>query len=207
MEDKIRRPLETEWEDCAALIYESGPRLFNYMTKLSRYEIYDFFHICFNFPGNYYSLRNIVVLESEGKIRGLLVSYPHKESNGMAKQMKLCGKQFVKEIGLFKMLRMLPGMRLNRFMPDIKDDEYFIASLAVYQMHRSKGIGTKLLDEAVRLARERKFKKISLCVDVDNYAACDLYKKFGFKEVKTTILPKKYKKHNLIGFIKMVKNV
>ena len=121
--------------------------------------------------------------------------------------MKLCGKEFAKLIGFWKMIRMFSGMRLNRYMPKMHDDEYFIASLAVYPEQRSMGVASLLLKEAEKLAKEKGLKKLSLCVEIENFKACELYKKFGFKEEKAVVLPKKYKKHKLIGFIKMVKEI
>lgn len=43
------------------------------------------------------------------------------------------------------------------------------------------GIGTKLLQFAVDLGRQRGFKKISLNVDLDNPRAERLYRHLGFK--------------------------
>jgi ribosomal protein S18 acetylase RimI-like enzyme len=47
--------------------------------------------------------------------------------------------------------------------------------------HRGKGIGTKLLDGALRLAREDgRIVKVSLTVNPEQRAAVELYKRAGF---------------------------
>jgi ribosomal protein S18 acetylase RimI-like enzyme len=45
---------------------------------------------------------------------------------------------------------------------------------------RGRGVGSRLLDAALRLARERGFARIDLDVHADNAAAIALYEKFGF---------------------------
>ena len=46
--------------------------------------------------------------------------------------------------------------------------------------HHSKGIGTKLLKEIIKIAKKMKLKRLQLGVNVDNKKAIGLYKKVGF---------------------------
>jgi len=49
---------------------------------------------------------------------------------------------------------------------------------------QGKGIGSKLMDNLIKLARKEGLKKIRLTVLADNYKAIRLYEKFGFKKTK-----------------------
>jgi L-phenylalanine/L-methionine N-acetyltransferase len=59
-----------------------------------------------------------------------------------------------------------------------------VASLgmAVAPDWRGQGVGTALLQEAIRWAREMGVEKLALSVYPDNDAARALYRKFGFEE-------------------------
>jgi putative acetyltransferase len=54
--------------------------------------------------------------------------------------------------------------------------------MMVKREHRRKGIGSELLCEAIRWARERNETMLSLIVFPHNAAAIALYEKFGFVE-------------------------
>ncbi len=53
-----------------------------------------------------------------------------------------------------------------------------VTGLAVLKEHRSKGIGTLLMNKAIDYAKEKGFKFISLATF--DFQALDFYKKFGF---------------------------
>ncbi len=65
-----------------------------------------------------------------------------------------------------------------------------IISFAVKKEFRRKGIGTKLLDTAINICKEKGKEKLFLEVRVSNIPAQSLYKKKGFKVVK--IIPNYY---------------
>jgi ribosomal protein S18 acetylase RimI-like enzyme len=48
--------------------------------------------------------------------------------------------------------------------------------------HRSKGVGSKLLEKAIKNAKDMEFEKICLSTFHTNLIAIALYKKFGFRE-------------------------
>ena len=207
MDNSIKIPTIYDKEECAKLIYMSGPSLFDYMTKLTKKELDEFFYICLTSSGNFYSEENIRILEEDNIIQGLMVSYPFRDAKVMSKNMGECGRILAKKLGLLKMIRMIPGMTMNFRMPKINDDEYFIASLAVYEHHRNKGVASRLMIKAEELAIRKDCKKMSLTVENDNYPAIDLYKKFGFVTEKVVTFPKRFKKHNLVGCTKMIREL
>ncbi len=59
--------------------------------------------------------------------------------------------------------------------PDISD-------LFVHEEHRSRGIGTRLLETAETLAKEQKYPQIGLSVGLDNIRARVMYERRGFRD-------------------------
>jgi len=70
------------------------------------------------------------------------------------------------------------GLSLIRYQP--QPDELYIEALAVAESARGKGVGTRLLDEVIVLAKEQGFKKITLHVIDANPRARQLYERLGF---------------------------
>lgn len=62
-------------------------------------------------------------------------------------------------------------------------DRMEIDNVFVEELHRQKGIGTKLMSYLVFLAIEHHVVNITLEVRQSNEIARNLYKKFGFREV------------------------
>lgn len=60
-----------------------------------------------------------------------------------------------------------------------------IISIAVLEEHRGKGIGTKLIQQALREVRNDSGKEAYLEVRVTNEGAITLYKRLGFRVVST----------------------
>jgi RimJ/RimL family protein N-acetyltransferase len=55
-----------------------------------------------------------------------------------------------------------------------------VLGMGVVPSWRRRGVGSRLIEAALRLARERCFVRIELEVYADNHPAIALYKKFGF---------------------------
>lgn len=77
------------------------------------------------------------------------------------------------------------GMIWSRIMRDyghIADDTPSLA-ISLYKEYRNKGIGTELLRQMIILLRQAGYKKISLSVQKENYAA-KMYSRAGFSVLK-----------------------
>lgn len=55
-------------------------------------------------------------------------------------------------------------------------------AISLYKEYRNQGIGTKLMQEMLKLLKSRGYKQTSLAVQKDNYAV-NMYKKVGFEIV------------------------
>ena len=62
-------------------------------------------------------------------------------------------------------------------------DECYIANVAVKSIHRKKGYGRLLVENALAVAKERGCTFITLEVRVSNLPAISLYEKCGFERV------------------------
>ena len=134
---------------------------------------------------NFLGHENIYLCFSDDTVSGLVIGYT--------------GKSYSKVKTLFHLLIKL---RLNQILnyliissqlfdaiytPNLKEDDFYISVIVVDEEYRNMGIGAFMLNEAVRIAKERDCKKIVLDVDKDNLIAQSLYKKFGFININENL--------------------
>jgi ribosomal protein S18 acetylase RimI-like enzyme len=206
---KLRKPYNEESDDCVKLLYISGPSLFSYLYIEKEPEIYALFKKFFDKPGTTFSKENIIVEEESGTIRGLILAHPVSHlQQYLLNELKCIGEM---KRGLFHFLvtlvKMLIRVKLAIHYPRLENNEFFICNLAVFKEYRRRGIARKLLNRIEEIAIEKGFHNLSLYVETDNHHAKRVYEKFGFQEVKKAVFPKKYNKHGLFGFYKMVKKI
>lgn len=85
----------------------------------------------------------------------------------------------------FGLLRALVFQLILAFESRPAEGECTIETLAVAAEARGQGIGTELLNEAERYAREHGYAVLSLDVVDTNLRARQLYERLGFREVRT----------------------
>jgi len=207
MTSELRKPYDNELDNCAKLIYTSGPDLYNYIFVEREPKVYGLIRFLYKKPDSLFSKENAVVEEENGKIRGLILAYPAGDMKKLAIGMLKCIKGIFMISGLLNFIKIMFRLRLNMYFPRTKNDEFFISNLAVFEEYRGKGIAVKLLEKAEEMAIGKSLCKLSLYVEIDNSRARRVYEKFGFQEVKKVVLPEKYNKHNLFGFYKLIKNI
>ena len=66
----------------------------------------------------------------------------------------------------------------------INVDVVEIMNIVVKKTHRNQGIGQKLLEKLIELAKQTNLNIIDLEVDSKNIPAINLYKKLGFQEIR-----------------------
>jgi len=66
----------------------------------------------------------------------------------------------------------------------LKNRYYGELGIGIRDDFQGMGIGSKLMDSLISLARKEGLRRIRLTVMVDNYRAIKLYEKFGFKKTK-----------------------
>ena len=207
MTSELRKPYDNELDDCAELIYISGPDLYSYIFVEREPKVYGLIRLLCQRPDSLFSKENIVVEEENSNIRGLILAYPASDMKKMVTGMLKCLKGMFMISGLLNFMKIMFRLRLNMYFPGTKNDELFISNLAVFEKYRGQGIAVKLLEKAEEIAVGKGLSKLSLYVETDNSHARRVYEKFGFQEVKKVVLPERYKKHNLFGFYKLIKNI
>ncbi len=63
-------------------------------------------------------------------------------------------------------------------------DEFYVDTICVHENSRGLGIGTKLLQFAEEVARQKGFTKLSLNVETEKISARRLYEKVGYVAVE-----------------------
>ena len=82
----------------------------------------------------------------------------------------------------FKSLKLLSVEILDYFVIcDIKKDDIYIAEIAIDENQRSKGYGTRVIEDVIDYARKNGYKRVILDADFRNPKAKALYEKLGFK--------------------------
>lgn len=62
-------------------------------------------------------------------------------------------------------------------------DRFEIANIVVLPEHRNKKVGSKLIENLIKIGQEKKIVNITLEVRCNNEYAVKLYKKYAFEEV------------------------
>lgn len=108
-----------------------------------------------------FSWRNAAIAEIDGKVAAALIAYAIAEQDGPPDISDLPP--------VFVPLEELEALAGGTF---------YVNVIAAYPEHRGKGLGTRLLSEAERIAAGRP---LSLIVSDGNKGAFRLYERFGFK--------------------------
>ena len=96
---------------------------------------------------------------------------------------------------LFRNFNILDSLRFimidildSIFLSDLEDDDYYYAIIAVDEKSRGQGIGSFILNEGIKLAKEKGCKRVVLDVDIENKGALRLYERFGFRKFNEKIV-------------------
>jgi ribosomal protein S18 acetylase RimI-like enzyme len=128
-----------------------------------------------------YQLANLAVAE-DGHIAGLLLSFPGRRQTALSLGLM---RQLLRVFSFPQLLRFLWGVLPMPRSVETKNDEYYIAHLAVNPLDQRQGIGRELLLYAEAQARQHGLKRCSLIVELGNDPARRLYISQGYQVVET----------------------
>ena len=150
---------------------------------------------------NRFSYRFADVIELDGEVVALLLSYPAATLNDLAIPT---GKEMAEVLGAAGMARMIK--RSAGFMrhKECQSDEYYVFTVAVSPDHQNNGVGKQLLAMAQRKAIEAQLGRISLGVTLNNHAAVRFYSRIGFAIVETIKMARLGRLIDYPGYYKMV---
>lgn len=121
-----------------------------------------------------------VVTNEHHQIKGVMV-YSIGEKIEKINELKVLFKNLnILDSFKFIMIEILDSL----FLSDLDGDDYYFAIVAVDEQSRGQGIGSFILEEGIKIARENGCKRAVLDVDIENEGALRLYEKIGFKKFK-----------------------
>jgi ribosomal protein S18 acetylase RimI-like enzyme len=207
MIDRIKfRPATIEdAPGCVSLIYQTMGDFADFLFGLGSYaraiQVIDQLYKAEN---NRFSYQFTDLVEIDGKVAGLLLSYPGRY---LELSKITLARQLLSIYGVVDLMRFVRNELLMSPAKEAAADEYFINNVAVVEKLRGQGIGRYLLELAERKALAAGLTKCSLTVDLGNEEAISLYERIGYKKMATIhekLLPSKI---HYRGYYRMVKNL
>jgi len=171
----IRPAKKSDYKSIAPLIVQAMSDLVVKFTKNSELKnaipVFEFF---FQEKANQYSYENTLVYEENGEILGSITGYDGSRLD---------------ELRTPFLDHLLEKFGFEETPEDEAEvGEFYLDTVSVSHLHQGKGIGRKLIETMIQIAKEKRFDKVGLLVDVENPTAKKLYERIGFKVVKTKTL-------------------
>jgi ribosomal protein S18 acetylase RimI-like enzyme len=170
----IRKGMPADARDFAELVLLSSPTLF---PALYGDDVGDLMRRMYSRPRNLFSHDHTYFAELSGKRVGMLLVYSWQSKK---RQDLRTGLLLLREMKLRFIFRLPTFLKARNAIGMLNEGEYYISNLATYTSYQSTGIGTKLIHEAEKQAREEGAVKVTLDVEVENANAIKLYRKLGF---------------------------
>lgn len=168
----IRKGRVDDAEDFARLFILSCPALSVSLFGTNAREV---IKRIFLRPKNLFSLEHSCFAEVDGRITGMVLGYNWEHTKAEWLRTYVLLFKYMKWSFLPRAVYLLKSYKEW----NIKENEYYVCSFAVYPEFRGRGSGTKLLLGIEQEARKTSGKAV-LDVDVDNSRAIKLYERFGY---------------------------
>jgi ribosomal protein S18 acetylase RimI-like enzyme len=156
----------------------------------------------FRKANNRFSFRLTYLAEVDGRIAGLLLVFPGRDTFKLVLPMAW---QIFSFYNPWELLRLAVRAPLAADGEENRPDEFYVSHLAVLAEFRRQGVGRALLNQADILARSSGLAKCSLCVDIDNPNAQQLYLSQGYQMAKTVNTPWLKNRLHTRGYHRMIK--
>jgi len=156
----------------------------------------------FRKANNRFSYRLASLAEVDGRTAGLLLAFSGRDTFKLVLPMSW---QIFSFYNPWELLRLVARAPLAVDGEETRPDEFYVSHLAVLPEFRRQGVGRALLNHADTLARASGLAKCSLCVDIDNPNAQQLYLSQGFQMAKTVNTPWLKNRLHTRGYHRMIK--
>jgi len=128
--------------------------------------------------------QQIYVVTNDQEIVGVMV-YSAGKKMGNIQELKVLFHNFnILDSLRFIMIEIIDNIFLSR----LEEDDFYYAIVAVDENSRGQGIGSFILEEGIKLAREKGCRRAVLDVDIENEGALRLYQRVGFRKFNERIL-------------------
>lgn len=160
------------------LIYETELKIFRSLLGKDETEAINNIKSLINAGNNSFGSEHIHVASDDGKVLGILVSFRGKDV-GFHKDLKAYGRV----LDFNDLLRyIVKGTLINELLTArVGREEYYLSNVAVTPEFRGQGVGSFIVENALKLAENAGCKKVILNVTLTNEGALKFYKRFGFK--------------------------
>lgn len=125
----------------------------------------------FHKKNNRLSFQNTIIADILDEVVGIIISYPGDDAH------------FLDEPILSELRKKRPDQDIT-FDKEADPGDYYIDTICVSPKFQGYGIGTVLMKEVEKRAKQIGYTRVSLNVAFDNPSAKELYKKIGFIEEK-----------------------
>ena len=142
------------------------------------------------------------IAEMDGRVVGLLMSYPSKMMKRLETPMVF---QMLKILGFADFIRFVRNALPLSLIKEAGAGEHFINNVAVLPDFQGRGVGTHLLAFAEGKAKSAKLGICSLCVEIENVGARSLYERLGYRMVDTVRFKRLNYSIGYQGFHRMAK--
>jgi ribosomal protein S18 acetylase RimI-like enzyme len=131
---------------------------------------------------NRFSYRFTDLAVVDGQVAGLLLSYP----SGIMKSLEIpMAMQLLRILGMLEFIHFVRNALPLSQIKEAGAGEQFINNVAVLPNFQGQGIGSQLLAFVEGKAKTTGLGKSSLCVDIDNDRARQLYERLGYQVIGT----------------------
>ncbi len=182
MDVKMRPAQPSDVDDAVPLIYCSDEHAYDYAFATGRHPATDFIRDLFLGQTTTESYRGFEVALVDGRLVGV-GSFLAGGEFGNLNTVRLLWR-ILRFYGLRECWSVFArGLRIQPLMAPPEKDALFIQKVGVSPELRGKGVGTALLNEQIRRARDRGFRRCVLDVAATNPGAQRLYERMGFRVV------------------------
>jgi ribosomal protein S18 acetylase RimI-like enzyme len=182
----VRPATRSDVELAARLIYSSMGELAEYLFGRVQPSVEEILAGLFLLKNNRFSWQETDVAEWEDKPAGILISFTGRE---FARRELAIGLGLLRLCGVMSVLRLSVRALSIANGIETRQDEYYLAHLAVLPEYQGRGIGSSLLKHAEIKAGKAGQGKCSLIVDLENPAAQRLYERCGYQIVYSKEYP------------------
>ncbi len=175
-------PLNTEQHDLgkvSKLIYETELEIFRSIIGKDETEAINNLESLIKAGDNLFGSENIhVVSDGDHGVLGILVSFRGKDV-GFWKDLKAYSRilDFPDLLRYIFKGTLIDGLLTAR----VGQEDYYLSNVAVDPDFRGQGIGTCIMENALKLAENKGCPRVVLNVTLKNKKALKFYKRFGFK--------------------------
>lgn len=179
MDVEIRQARSEDVDQAVDLIYSAAPAAYEFLYAINGASARDYIRYEFERGSGFLGAAAHTVAVADGGVVGIGSFYTKTDAKLLGSEQ---AKNFIARFGAWEFVRMMPrGLRIQRGISKLKDDQLYLANLGVKEGMRSRGIGKTLIEAAAQRASSQGLAQLVLDVSDKNPRAETLYQRLGFE--------------------------